>query len=86
VNMSETRVGQVTHYFTNISVAVLDLSEPLRVGDFIRIVGNQTDFTQTVKSMQVEHEDVDEGQPGQSVAVEVADRVRPGDEVFRVGE
>ncbi len=82
--MPEARVGEVTHYFTNISVAVLDLREPLRVGEFIRIVGNQTDFQQTVESMQVEHEDVEEGQPGQEVAVKVDDRVRPGDEVFRV--
>jgi len=82
--MPETRVGQVTHYFTNISVAVLDLTEPLRVGDFVRITGNETDFEQTVESMQVEHEDVEEGQPGQSVALKVESRVRPGDEVFRV--
>ncbi len=82
--MSEMRVGQVTHYFTNLSVAVLDLTEPLRVGESIRIIGNETDFTQTVKSMQVEHEDVEEGQPGQEVAVKVDDRVRPGDEVLKV--
>ena len=53
-------------------------------GDSVNIVGKHTDFQQTVTSMQVEHEDVEEGQPGQEVAVKVDDRVRPGDEVFRV--
>lgn len=82
--MPETRIGEVVHYFSNISVAVLDLSQTLRVGDSIRIKGNTTDFQQTVESMQVQHEDVQEGQPGQELAVRVVDRVRQGDEVFNV--
>ncbi len=82
--MSEAKVGEVTHYFSRISVAVLDLSESLRVGDSISIVGDITDLQQAVTSMQVNYENVEEGQPGQEVAVKVASRVRPGDEVFRV--
>lgn len=82
--MPEAQIGEVTHYFSNISVAVLDLDRPLRAGDSIRIIGETTDFQQTVTSMQVNHVDVTEAQPGQEVAVKVDDRVRPGDEVFRV--
>ena len=84
--MSEEKVGEVTHYFSNISVAVLDLSKPLRVGDSISIVGETTDLQQTVTSMQVDHEDVEEAQPGQEVAVKVDSRVRPGDVVYRSEE
>lgn len=84
--MPEAQIGEVTHYFSRISVAVLDLREPLRVGDSIRIAGNTTDFRQTVTSIQVEHEDVSEGQPGQEVAVKVQDRVRTGDVVYVLKE
>jgi len=38
------RVGKVTHYFTNIGVAVLKLEAPLAVGDKIRVKGETTDF------------------------------------------
>lgn len=84
--MSETKIGEITHYFADISVAVLNLSHPLRVGNAIKIVGETTDFQQTVESMQVEHEDVEEVQPGQDVAIKVEDRVREGDDVYLVEE
>ena len=83
---SEAKVGQVTHYFSRISVAVLDLSNPLRVGDLINIVGDITDFQQAVTSMQVNYEDVEEGKPGQKVAVKVASRVRQGDVIYQSEE
>ena len=85
--MSEKKkVGEVTHYFSRISVAVLDLSKPLRVGDSVSIAGEITDLQQTVTSMQVDHEDVEEGQPGREVAMKVDRRVRPGDVVYRLEE
>ncbi len=81
--MAGTKVGEVTHFFTDISVAVLNLTEALHEGDTVRIVGNETDFEQTIQSMQVDHEDVKEGKPGQEVAVKVESRVRSGDAVYR---
>ena len=84
--MSETKIGEITHYFADISVAVLKLSHPLRVEDTIKIAGETTDFQQTVESMQVEHEDVEEVQPGQDVAIKVEDRVREGDDVYLLAE
>ena len=86
MTMPETRIGEVVHYFSNISVAVLNLSQILRVGDSIRITGDTTDFHQIVESMQVQHEDVQEGQPGQEVAIKVEGRVRPGDFVCQPSE
>ena len=39
-------IGKVTHYFSNIEVAVIELSDKLSVGDTIRIAGGEeTDFT-----------------------------------------
>ena len=80
--MPDTKIGEVTHYFSKISVAVLDLSHPLHRDKTIRIAGKHTDFHQKVTSMQVDHAEVEEGHPGQEIAIKVACRVRPGDVVY----
>ncbi len=82
--MAEEKVGSVSDYFAHVGVAGITLTAPLRVGDTIRLHGHTTDFTQTVDSMQVEHESVQEAGPGTSVGIKVADRCRHGDTVFKV--
>ena len=82
--MAETSIGKVTHYFDHISVAVLQLTEAIRVGDTIHFHGHSTDFTQTVDSLQLEHQAVSEGKPGQDVALKVVQKVHPNDAVFKV--
>lgn len=78
------RIGEVTHFFGKISVAVLNLSKDLKVGDSVHFLGRNTDFQQTVLSMQVDHAEVTEVSAGDDVAVKVAQRVRKGDAVFRL--
>ena len=51
-------VGRVTHFFSKISVAVVELKAPLAVGDHILIKGPTTDFEQVVESMQIEHQNI----------------------------
>ena len=82
--MSGKRVGKVTHYFDHINVAVLALSEGIHVGDSLHFLGHATDFKQEVKSMQIEHKAVDAAKPGDDVALQVEQRVRPNDAVFKV--
>ncbi len=77
-------IGEIDHYFTDISVGVIDLSGKLEVGDTISIEGATTDFQQDVESMQIEHEDVEEAGPGDAVGLKVKDRVREGDKVYKV--
>jgi translation elongation factor EF-Tu-like GTPase len=77
-------IGSISHYFGRISVGIIDLTDTLRVGDTIHVKGATTDFTQTIESMQLEHEQVDEGTAGQSVGVKVDEHVREGDKVFVV--
>src|SRR5690348_13454646 len=48
------RIGVVTHYFSQLSVAILRL-EPgttLRMGDVVHILGHTTDFKQKVESLE----------------------------------
>jgi putative protease len=82
----EKRIGRVTHFYNRIRVAVLDLSDELSVGDKIRIRGHTTDFTQGVESLEIEHQKVQQVGPGSEVALRVIDRVRKGDDIYKVVE
>ena len=84
--MGEEEIGKVTHYFTKIGVAVIEVTGNLKVGDTIHIKGATSDFTQKVDSMQVEHKNVDEAKAGDSVGLKVAEHAREGDTVYKVTE
>lgn len=79
-------IGRVTHYFTKISVAVVELSASLAVGDRIRIKGPTTNFEQVVESMQIEHNNVERAEAGQSIGLKVKERVRERDIVYKIVE
>lgn len=82
--MSEVEIGKVTHYFDHINVAVLALTSPLQVGDTIHIHGHSTDFTQTVTSLQIEHQPVQSAKQGDDVALKVEHKVHPHDKIFKL--
>ena len=77
-------IGEITHFFGKISVAVIKLEDTLRVGDTIKIVGGGTEFTQTVESMQIEHEQIQEAKAGESVGLKVLQKVREGYKVYKL--
>lgn len=81
--MEEKEVGRVTHFFSKPSVAAVDLSASLAVGDTIIIRGATTELEQELESMQIEHQDINEAEGGQAVAVRVKEKVRPGDVVYK---
>jgi translation elongation factor EF-1alpha len=85
--MSEERleqIGSIGNYYSKISVAVIDLTGKIAVGDTIRVKGATTDFSQKVDSMQIEHANVQNAGPGQSIGLKVVDRVRKGDLVYKI--
>lgn len=84
--MTGTRAGEVIHFYNKISVTVVKLTEGVAIGNVLHFLGAHTDFRQTVKSMQVEHEEIESGAPGQEVAIKVKQRVRAGDSVFLLEE
>lgn len=83
--MSEdvVEIGRITHFFSKISVAVIELKAPLKVGDTIVVKGPTTDFQQVVESMQIENKNVQTGEAGQSIGLKVIQRVRETDVVYR---
>ena len=82
--MTESKVGTIIGYYTNISVAAIKIEAPLKVGDTIHIKGATTDITQKVDSMQIEHDAVKEAKKGASVGIKIKDRARPNDVVYKV--
>jgi putative protease len=77
-------VGVVTHFFSKINVAVVDLSGKLSVGDRILIKGVNTHVSQNVDSMQIEHETIQSADAGTSIGLKVEGRVREGDTVYQI--
>jgi putative protease len=76
-------IGRVTHFFSKINVAVIELKAPLKVGETIMIKGPNTDFEQVVDSMQIEHKNVPLAAAGQSIGLKVLQRVRETDTVYK---
>lgn len=82
----EVKIGHVTHYFNKINVAVLFLTDELKIGETIHILGHTTDFSQKVTSMQIEHKNVTSVKPGDDFAMKVIEPVRDHDVVYKVIE
>jgi putative protease len=81
--MAEPRaIGKVIHYWTRLGVAGVELTDSLKVDDWIHFRGATTDFQQRVTSMQLDHQYVTDAHAGQRVGILVADRVRTADTVF----
>lgn len=78
-------VGTIAHYYNKIAVAVVELTGTLKVGATISIEGPSTKLTQTVDSMQIEHEQVKEAKKGQAIGMKVKDKVHEKDQVFVMG-
>ncbi len=75
-------VGEVTHYYGGISVAIVKFRKPMKVGDKLHFRGATTDFVETVKSMQYDHKEILEAKKNQEVGIKVGDKVREGDHVY----
>src|SRR5688572_29614953 len=82
--MPEKPVGKVEHYYPKVQAAAVKLTKKVKVGDEVHIVGHGDDFKEKVTSLQLDHQPIQEGQPGQSVGLWVKDRVHKGDDVLLV--
>lgn len=77
-------IGVISNYFNKISVAVVELTDTLKVGDRIKIVGGETEVEQTVDSIQIEHENIQEAKAGDSIGLKINGKVRKGYKVYRL--
>jgi translation initiation factor IF-2 len=83
--MVEEKIGIIEHFFTNISVAAIKVTEgELKVGDTIHIVGATTDLTLTIDRMEINRNPVTIAKKGDAIGIKVAGKVRNNDIVYKV--
>ena len=82
----EVEIGKVTHYYNHLNVAVLSLTNTLKLGDKIHIRGHTTDLIERVGSMEVKHHPVEWVQAGDDVAIKVNGPVHEHDAVYLISE
>ncbi len=80
-------IGRISHYFPHVNAAAIKIEKrSLKVGDQLRFKGHTTDFTQTVESLQINHVSVQKVGVGDDVGIQVRERVREHDEVYKVSK
>lgn len=82
MNQKAELVGEVTHYYDRIGVAIVKLKKPLAIGARVKFAGHKTDFEQEVSSLQYDHQSVDKVPSGKEAGLKVSERAREGDRVY----
>ena len=76
-------IGKVTHYYDKLGVAIIDLENgQLKVGDKLKFKKGDSEFTQKIESLQVEHESVESVKSGDSFGLKVDQPTKPGTLVY----
>lgn len=76
-------IGTVTHFYNEISVAIIRFKENVPQGTVLYFKGATTDFKHPAKSMQYDHKPVAIAPKGKQIGIKVPKRVREGDKVHR---
>ena len=76
-------IGYISHFFSKINVAIIELTLPLSVGDHILVKGPLTDFNQKVESMQIDRKEIHRVEGGQSVGLKLAQLAKEKDIVYK---
>ena len=76
-------IGRVVAFFRIPVVAVVRITRgKLKIGDRIWIKGHTTDLKETVASMQINHQPIQEAKKGAEIGLKVSARARRGDRVI----
>ena len=83
--MVEEKIGIVDHFFTNINVAAIKITNgELKIGDTIHFVGAHTDFTQDIDHMEIDRSPVQIAKTGDAIGIKVKEKVREHDIVYKI--
>ena len=77
------KIGHISHFFSKINVAIIELTLPLSAGDHILVKGPSTDFDQKVDSIQIDRKEIQRAEGGQSVGLKLAQLAREKDVVYK---
>jgi len=81
--MTKKPIGKVIHYFDKAMVAVIKLDSALKAGDEVKFVRGDEEFSQTIESMQIDHETIKSAKKGQEAAVKVDQVAKAGTLVYK---
>ncbi len=82
--IEEKKVGKVFAYFAKIGVAAINVTDDsIEIGDKLHFKGATTDYEEEIESMQIDKKEVDYVEAGKSVGIQIKNKVRPGDEVYK---
>jgi putative protease len=85
--MVEEKIGIVEHFFTNVGVAAIKITDgELKIGDTIHVVGMHTDIKQKIESMQINKVAVTSVKVGDDVGIKLNERAREHDVVYKIKE
>jgi putative protease len=76
------QVGEVTHVYSKIGVAIVKFSKAVSVGETLHFKGHGDDFSQAIDSMQINHQQVEKVKKGDEAGIKVGDKVHEGDLVY----
>jgi len=78
----EKVLGHVTHYYDRIGVAIVEVKTSIAVGDVITFRRGTVEFTQPVRSLQIEHASVAKAKRGEQVGLKVKKPIKEGAKVL----
>jgi hypothetical protein len=84
VEKANKPIGTVTHFYNEISVAIIRFKEPVSLGTVLHFKGATTDFQHPVTSMQFDHQPIAKAPKGKQIGIKVKKRVRTGDTVHKI--
>jgi putative protease len=84
--MNGKRIGEVTHYYDRINVAVIMLSHVLKLGDQIHFLGHGSDFLQEITSMELDHKKIKSAKKNQEIAIKVVKPVKKHTALYLITE
>jgi len=82
--MEGKKIGVTTHFYDQISVVVVQLTDSLKTGDRVHFLGSGSDHVQEITSMQIEHEAIKLAKKGDEVAIKVSKPVKPHATVYLI--
>lgn len=80
----EIVIGEVTHFFDNISVVAMKLKAPLSVGQTLvfKNASGEELLKQKITSMQIEHESVSKAKKGAEIGIKVAGKLHENNKAY----
>jgi putative protease len=85
--MAEEEIGVIVKFFSKPSVAAVEITNgSIKEGDVLHFKGHTTDFSEEIKSMEVDNQSVSEAKSGDMIGIKVKERVRERDIVYKASD